>query len=91
MNATQTFEYGTPKSAAAKLFGFSSGFFALILTATYTANLASLLVVKNPNPNPITMATSIEDVTYLKYPVCTWGGTILNSHLEANHASPSVN
>ena len=85
MNATQTYEYGTPKTAAAKLFGFSSGFFGLILTATYTANLASLLV-KAPN-NPLNQVESIDQVTFLKYQVCTWGGTILDSHLEANHAT----
>jgi len=86
MNATQAYEYGTPRTTAAKIFGVSSGLWGLILTATYTANLASLLVTTTSD-NPIYDVESIEDVTYLKYPVCTWGGTILDSHLEANHAS----
>ncbi|KAL3942941.1 MAG: hypothetical protein SGBAC_002969 [Bacillariaceae sp.] len=85
MNATQAYEYGTPRTAAAKLFGFSSALWGLILTATYTANLASLLVTTSDSP--LGRIQGIEDVTYLKYPVCTWGGTILDSHLEANHAS----
>mmetsp|Transcript_33890 Transcript_33890/g.82185 ORF Transcript_33890/g.82185 Transcript_33890/m.82185 type:complete len:640 (-) Transcript_33890:133-2052(-) len=85
MNATQAYEYGTPRTAAGKIFGFSSALWGLILTATYTANLASLLVTTSDSP--LSQIEGIEDVTYLKYPVCTWEGTILDSHLEANHAS----
>ncbi|CAJ1947337.1 unnamed protein product [Cylindrotheca closterium] len=85
MNATQAYEYGTPRTAAGKIFGFSSALWGLILTATYTANLASLLVTTNDSP--LSQIEGIEDITYLKYPVCTWAGTILDSHLEANHAS----
>jgi len=86
MNATQVYEYGIPRSAAAKLFGVSSAFWGLIITATYTANLASLLVDGRMYQGNNAVST-IEEVAYLGFPVCTWHGTILDTHLEANYAS----
>ena len=42
LNSTQNFEYA-PESTAGRLFGFSMAMWALVMTATYTANLATFV------------------------------------------------
>lgn len=55
---------------------------ALILTATYTANLASLLVDRVPS---ILEIETVEEAAVFGYPLCTWGGTITDLHIEQNY------
>jgi hypothetical protein len=71
LNITQNYEYA-PNSFSTRVFGISMGIWALVMTATYTANLASLLVeAKEP---PFTV-DSIEQAVFLEIPVCTYGNT----------------
>ncbi|CAB9525230.1 Glutamate-gated receptor that probably acts as non- selective cation channel (By similarity) [Seminavis robusta] len=69
INATQAYEY-QPKSLPSRLFGISMAIWALVMTATYTANLASLLVDRKA-PGPQT----IEEAVVYQNKICTWEGT----------------
>lgn len=79
MNATQAYEYGTPKSVPSKIFGFSMALWALILTATYTANLASLLVDRQ---DTLLDVETVEEAAVFGYPLCTFAGTNSDSYIE---------
>ncbi|KAL3942954.1 MAG: hypothetical protein SGBAC_002943 [Bacillariaceae sp.] len=79
INATQAYEYGTPKGAPSKIFCFSMALWSLILTATYTANLASLLV-ENQQPAPRRVET-IQEAVVFEYPICTWEGTDSDAYI----------
>eukprot|EP00980_Cylindrotheca_fusiformis_P021846 scaffold8682_cov122-Cylindrotheca_fusiformis.AAC.3 len=57
---------------------------ALILTATYTANLASLLVDRGPSIRDI---DAVDKAAVEGFPICTWEGTILDVHIEQNYPS----
>eukprot|EP00980_Cylindrotheca_fusiformis_P017065 scaffold5234_cov131-Cylindrotheca_fusiformis.AAC.12 len=84
MNATQAYEYGTPKSVSSKIFGFSMALWALILTATYTANLASLLVDRQ---DKLLDVETIEEAAVFGYPVCTFAGTNSDTYVEQVYPS----
>lgn len=71
MNITQNYEYA-PNSFSGRLFGISLGIWALVMTATYTANLASLLVEAKGQPFAV---ESIEQAIVLQIPICTYGNT----------------
>lgn len=68
------------------MFAFSVALWALILTDTYTANLASLLVedqfliVASQH-----IITTIEKAVVYKYPICTYEGTNSDSYLQEVH------
>jgi len=64
-----------------KLFLISMALFALILTATYTANLASLLVSKIILPPPI---GSIQEAVNVRTPICTLKGTNSDNYIREN-------
>lgn len=82
MNSTQAYEYGTPKSGPSKIVGFSMALWALILTATYTANLATLLIDRSPADFVI---TTIEEAAVFGKVICTWEGTHADSYVEKAH------
>lgn len=79
INFTQAYEY-QPKTFSMRMFGISMAIWALVMTATYTANLASLLVDRMPPPGgPQTLA----DISFLGYRVCVWEGTHTENYLKA--------
>lgn len=71
INFSQNFEYG-PTSLGGRIFAVSMTLWALLITATYTANLASLLVVST---NSVATIDSIEQAILLNEYICTWGGS----------------
>ncbi|KAL3942955.1 MAG: hypothetical protein SGBAC_002944 [Bacillariaceae sp.] len=82
INATQAYEYGIPKGMPSKIFCFSMALWSLIMTATYTANLASLLV-ENQQP-ALRIIETIEDAVVFGSPICTWEGTYSDYYLQEN-------
>ncbi|CAB9527918.1 receptor ionotropic, NMDA 1 [Seminavis robusta] len=71
LNFTQNFEYA-PNSTPGRIFGISMGLWGLVMTATYTANLASFFVAELHYP---IVVESIEQAVQLGYPICTYGNT----------------
>ncbi|CAB9505230.1 receptor subunit 1 [Seminavis robusta] len=71
LNFSQNFEYA-PNSLAGRIFGISMSIWALVITATYTANLASLLVQHGKQGLVI---DSIERAMVANVPICTYGGS----------------
>ncbi|CAB9523457.1 receptor ionotropic, NMDA 1 [Seminavis robusta] len=67
INFSQNFEYA-PSSFAGRIFGVSMTIWALVITATYTANLASLFVESRVEP---VLVDSMEEAVVYGYPVCT--------------------
>lgn len=81
INFSQNFEY-EPKSSGAKIFAVSMTLFALLITATYTANLASLLVVYQQKSGPV---ESIEQAVVQKLPICTYANTPSHEHIQEEY------
>ena len=76
--------YGNPRSVAQKIFGVSMAFWGLIMVASYTAELASLLVeTRIPVIRPETLA----DASLAGYRVCTFKGTYSDEFVEQNYPS----
>jgi hypothetical protein len=71
LNFTQQFSYA-PTSGAGRIFSFSMAFWAMIVTATYTANLAGFMIIK---PQPAPTVQSISDAIIQKIPICTYKDT----------------
>lgn len=67
INFTQNYVY-EPRTLAGRLFGVSFAFWAMLIGATYTANLASLLVDR---PNVITPVADINDAIKRQMTFCT--------------------
>ncbi|KAL3942940.1 MAG: hypothetical protein SGBAC_002968 [Bacillariaceae sp.] len=84
INATQAYEYGTPKSLPGKIFGLSMASWALIMAATYTANLASLLVDRRAT---ILEIETVKEAAAFGYPICTVAGTNTDTYIEENFPS----
>lgn len=66
MTFTGNFDF-QPVTNAARLFSFSLALSALILTASYTANLASFLVMKN---TPVVTLITTNDIITQQIPTC---------------------
>ncbi|CAB9509968.1 Glutamate receptor, ionotropic [Seminavis robusta] len=66
LSAAQNFEYA-PSTAAGRIFAVSMTFWSLVMTATYTANLASLFVDEN---KPVTSISTMEEAAALQIPIC---------------------
>ncbi|CAB9528993.1 receptor subunit 1 [Seminavis robusta] len=77
INFSQNFEYA-PSSLAGRIFGVSMTIWALVLTATYTANLASLFVEARVDP---VFEDSMEEAVVYGYPVCTFENTNSDFHI----------
>ncbi|CAB9526099.1 PBPe [Seminavis robusta] len=71
INFSQNFEYA-PNTFAGRIFGVSMTLWALVITATYTANLASLFVESKVEP---ILVDSMEQAVVYGYPVCTKDNT----------------
>jgi hypothetical protein len=71
LNATQNYEYA-PNSASGRIFGVSMAMWSLVMTATYTANLASLLIKQRSTQ---LLVDTIEKVAALGVPICTHSNT----------------
>jgi hypothetical protein len=82
---TGQFEFD-PQSNPARLFTFSVSFWSLIIGASYTANLASFLVVRN---QPTTQINTLEEAVKLNVPMCIHGYTGTDETVSA--AFPTAN
>jgi Ligand-gated ion channel len=83
MNFTQAYEY-QPTSLASRTFGVSMAIWALVMTATYTANLASLLVERKPASIVI---ETLEQASVYGMPICVYEGTNTDLHIKKNYPS----
>ncbi|CAB9513203.1 receptor ionotropic, delta-2 [Seminavis robusta] len=79
MNSTQAYEY-QPKTLASRIFGISMAIWALVMTATYTANLASLLVDRQ-----IQGPQTLDEVVVGGKKMCVWEDTYIDFHLQDNY------
>ena len=83
INFPQNYEY-QPKTFGGRLFGVSISLWALVMTATYTANLASLLVdTRSP---PIVVET-VEEAAVFGFPICTLEGTNSDTYIRDTYPS----
>merc|ERR1719491_989863 len=80
---TTQFDFN-PRTHPARLFTFSLSFWAMLVSATYTANLASFLVIRNTPKNPI---NDLETAVNSGMRLCVWKTTVVNEVL--NSAYPS--
>ena len=71
LNFTQNYEYA-PNSSPARIFGVSMALWSLVMTATYTANLASLFVEELKPP---IIVETIDQAIALDYSICTYANT----------------
>ncbi|CAB9503615.1 receptor subunit 1 [Seminavis robusta] len=78
INFSQNYEYA-PSSFAGRIFGVSMTIWALVITATYTANLASLFVEQRVEP---VLVASMEAAVVYGYPVCTYEDTAGDFHIQ---------
>ena len=62
-------------------------FFALIIVASYTANLASFLITAQIKSTPV---TSIDDANTRGLPVCVLAGTVAESILQSSYLKLQV-
>jgi hypothetical protein len=76
---TGQFEFD-PNTHPARLFTFSIAFWALLMSAAYTANLASFLVVANTPQNPI---ESLGQAVRAGLPMCVWKSSQTDSSVSA--------
>lgn len=67
INFTQAYEY-RPKTLAGRIFGVSMAIWALVMTATYTANLASLLVDRQA---PLVEVMTVAEAAVFGRSICT--------------------
>mmetsp|Transcript_1628 Transcript_1628/g.3656 ORF Transcript_1628/g.3656 Transcript_1628/m.3656 type:complete len:798 (+) Transcript_1628:99-2492(+) len=77
----QNYEF-RPRSMGGRIFGVSISFWALVMTATYTANLASLLV--DTKTTQVVVA-SIEEAITLDFPVCVYEGTGADAFIRSRY------
>ncbi|CAB9499480.1 expressed unknown protein [Seminavis robusta] len=83
LNFTQAYEY-QPTSLAGRLFGVSMAIWALVMTATYTANLASLLVDRVPVGFVV---ETVDQVAVYGFKICVWEGTYADVLIKTNYPS----
>jgi Ligand-gated ion channel len=83
LNFTQTYEF-QPKTLASRLFGVSMAIWALVMTATYTANLASLLVARKPASVVI---ENVEQAAVYGLPICLMAGTYADTIIKNDYQS----
>jgi len=83
---TTHFEF-KPRTHPARLFTFSVSFWAMIMAAAYTANLASFLVVKH---TPNLQLSSVEDAVRNRVRICVYGNTQAAEALKRVHPNARV-
>lgn len=62
-----------PRTHAGQIVSFSMSFFAMLLLASYTANLASFLVIEKTNL--ALQVNTVNDIVQLGKSMCVWGTT----------------
>lgn len=80
INFTQAYEYRTT-SFATKVFGISMAVWALVMTATYTANLASLLVERKA---PQAHVETLAEAAVFGKTICTIAGHNSDMYIRDN-------
>lgn len=85
INFTQAYEY-RPATLAGRTFGISMTVWALVMTATYTANLASLLVDRQAAPYEV---ETVAEAAIFGTPICTLEGYYGNTYVAEEY--PAVN
>lgn len=81
INFTQNYSY-EPTSLAGRVFGFSFAFWAMLIGATYTANLASLLVERQATPTKI---ADIEEGIAREMSMCTFANSFSDLYVEREY------
>ena len=81
INFPQNYEF-QPQTTAGRIFGVSISIWALVMTATYTANLASLLVDKK---QATIRVESMDDVRALGIPICTYANTGMDAYIKQRY------
>lgn len=77
LNFTQQYMY-EPSSGAGRIFSFSMAIWAMVMGATYTANLASLFVEELGEPSKI---QDIDEALRKGYKICVWKGTNADAYI----------
>ncbi|GFH57882.1 hypothetical protein CTEN210_14358 [Chaetoceros tenuissimus] len=72
LNATGHLDI-SPHTHAGQMVSFSMSFFAMLLFASYTANLASFLVIEKTNM--AVQVNTVNDIVQLGKSMCIWGTT----------------
>jgi len=67
-----------PQSNAGRIFTFSINFFSLVIIASYTANLVTLMVM---GQTPTYVAYSFREAELNQVPICVWKDTSAHRHL----------
>lgn len=83
---TTQFDF-SPRTHPAWLFAFSLSFWAMLVTAAYTANLSSFLVVKN---TPTLQINSVTDAVRSGLPICVFKGTQADEALESAYSNANL-
>ena len=81
INFTQNYTY-EPKSISGRIFGISFAFWTMLIGATYTANLASLLVEREIQPTKI---ADIEEGIARGYRMCTFDSSFSDFHIKRQY------
>jgi len=81
INFTGNYSY-QPTTLSGKVFGFSFAFWAMLVTAAYTANLASLLVTKDKPDLPM---RSILDAVDRRFAVCVHATSFSENYLKQEY------
>jgi len=77
INITGNYAY-EPTTLGGKVFGFFFAFWAMLIVAAYTANLATILVVENlPAPTIV----DVHDAISQRLRICVYKGTYANEYL----------
>jgi len=76
-----------PKKTGNRLIAFSTWFLFLIVLATYTANLASFLVIRN---TPQLVINDIQDAIKNNLRVCVMRGTAAADYMRSNHDTATI-
>lgn len=71
-----------PASMSARILTFSMSFWALIVIAAYTANMASFLVSRG---TPHSVVKSIDEAAILRLPLCIQGGVAMDDYITEHH------
>ena len=82
INFTQNYTY-EPTSFAGRIFGISFAFWTMLIGATYTANLASLLVEREIPPTRI---SDILEGIDRGYTMCTFENSFSDMHIKRKYA-----
>lgn len=83
MTFTGNFDYH-PINTAARILSFSIAFWALLISASYTANLASFLVVRN---TPVVEIKSMKDISKKQTLTCILDGTFSEQLLKGKYSN----